>query len=273
MLRGEPIWQTSSTGPMSIPSSSDAVATRAFSSPARSRRSTRARRSFERLPWCAATTSSPSRSPSWCARRSASRRVFTNTRVVWCSRTRSAMRSSTSSICSADVTASSSPPGSSSSRSRSRWWPASTISGIGRSPTRRRATVSIGRWVADSPMRAGRSSHSASNRSSVNARCAPRLSRATAWISSRITVSVVRSSSRPPLLVTRRNSDSGVVTTKLGGWRSIAVRWELGVSPVRTATRMSGALRPSSTAISATSASGRCRFSAMSTASALSGET
>ena len=41
MLRGEPIWHTSSTGPMSMPSSSDAVATSALSSPARSRRSTR----------------------------------------------------------------------------------------------------------------------------------------------------------------------------------------------------------------------------------------
>ena len=40
-----------------------------------------------------------------------------------------AIWSSTSSICSADVTASSSPSGSSSARSRSRWWPASTIAG------------------------------------------------------------------------------------------------------------------------------------------------
>ena len=55
MLRGEPIWHTSSTGPMSIPSSSDAVATSA-----RGRRRAAAsrpgsRRSFDRLPWCAAT--------------------------------------------------------------------------------------------------------------------------------------------------------------------------------------------------------------------------
>ena len=50
-LRGEAIWQTMSTGPMSMPSSSDAVATRARSSPARSRDSTRLRRSRERLPW------------------------------------------------------------------------------------------------------------------------------------------------------------------------------------------------------------------------------
>ena len=34
MARGEPIWHTSSTGPTSIPSSSDAVATRARRSPA-----------------------------------------------------------------------------------------------------------------------------------------------------------------------------------------------------------------------------------------------
>ena len=40
MLRGEPTWQTRSTGPMSMPSSSDAVATRADSAPARNRDST-----------------------------------------------------------------------------------------------------------------------------------------------------------------------------------------------------------------------------------------
>ena len=47
-------------------------------------------------------------------------------------------------------------------------------------------------------------SHSASSRSSVSARCAPRLSRATAWISSTMTVSTVRSASRPLALVTSR---------------------------------------------------------------------
>jgi len=50
MARGEPTWQTSSTGPMSMPSSSDAVATSACRSPARNRVSTRWRRSFDRLP-------------------------------------------------------------------------------------------------------------------------------------------------------------------------------------------------------------------------------
>ena len=62
IARGEPIWQTRSTVPTSMPSSSDAVATMARISPSFSRCSRRSRRSFERLPWCAATCSSPRRS-------------------------------------------------------------------------------------------------------------------------------------------------------------------------------------------------------------------
>ena len=51
MLRGRsPTWHTSSIGPMSMPSSNDAVATGALSSPALRRSSTRSRRSFDRLP-------------------------------------------------------------------------------------------------------------------------------------------------------------------------------------------------------------------------------
>ena len=46
MLRGEPIWQTRSMVPMSMPSSSEAVATSACSSPALRRCSTRRRRSL-----------------------------------------------------------------------------------------------------------------------------------------------------------------------------------------------------------------------------------
>ncbi len=64
-----------------------------------------------------------------------------------------------------------------------------------------------------------------------------------------------------------------MVTTKLGGVRSIAARAELGVSPVRTATRTSGAVSPSSAAMAAISCNGRSRFSAMSTASAFNGDT
>ena len=94
MARGDPIWHTNSTGPTSIPSSSDAVATSARRSPARKRVSTMRRRAAERLPWWAATRSeastsplrsgpsSASRSASWWATRSAILRVLTNTRVV-----------------------------------------------------------------------------------------------------------------------------------------------------------------------------------------------
>ena len=53
---------------------------------------------------------------------------------------------------------------------------------------------------------------SASSRSRVSARCAPRLSPATAWISSTMTVRVRASAFRPDSLVSRMWSDSGVVT-------------------------------------------------------------
>ena len=73
--------------------------------------------------------------------------------------------------------------------------------------------------------------------------------------------------------VTSRYSDSGVVMTKLGGRRTMAARSLAVVSPVRTPTRRAGASSPISAATSAISRSGRSRFSAMSTASALSGDT
>ena len=66
--------------------------------------------------------------------------------------------------------------------------PASTIAhGRAAAPTRKRATSSSGRCVADSPIRCGRVPARARSRSSVSARCAPRLVAATAWISSTIT--------------------------------------------------------------------------------------
>ena len=64
-------------------------------------------------------------------------------------------------------------------------------------PTRKRATSSIGFWVADRPTRVSRRPASASSRSSVSARCTPRLLPAMAWISSTITVRVVASICRP----------------------------------------------------------------------------
>ncbi len=206
MLRGVPIWQTNSTGPMSMPSSREAVATRALSSPARRRVSTRWRRSLDSEPWWADTESSPRRSASWWARRSARRRLLTKTMVVRCSPTRTAMRSSTSPICAADATASSSPWGSSRARSRRRRWPVSTTAhGCGEpAPVSSPAHSEMGRWVAERPMRWGRVAATCSRRSRDSARWQPRLSRAKAWISSTMTVSVLRSSSRPRAAVSRR---------------------------------------------------------------------
>ena len=82
--RGEPSWHTKSTEPMSMPSSSDAVATRARSEPCLRRRSASIRVSFDMLPWWAATASGPKRSLSSCAERSAMRRVLTKISVVRC---------------------------------------------------------------------------------------------------------------------------------------------------------------------------------------------
>ena len=64
-----------------------------------------------------------------------------------------------------------------------------------------------------------------------------------------------------------------MVTTKVRGDRTIAARSLAVVSPVRTPIVRSGAASPSCLAFAAISASGRSRFSAMSTASAFSGET
>ena len=195
MARGEPTWQTSSTGPMSIPSSSEAVATSARRSPARSRSSTRWRRSLDRLPWWAATCSGPSRSARRWARRSDIRRVFTKTRVVRWSGTWSAMRSMTSPNCSVEATAASSVPGSSMERSRSpargrsrRWRSDRPGPTPGEQPGRL-LDGALGGRQAD-PLGPGTALR-CSSRSRVRARCEPRLSRARAWISSTITVSTV----------------------------------------------------------------------------------
>ena len=90
---GLPSCTTRSTVPMSMPSSSDAVATMAWSDPDLSRSSASSRRARERLPWWAATFPSPSRSESAWEARSASLRVFTKTSVVRFSRASSASRS------------------------------------------------------------------------------------------------------------------------------------------------------------------------------------
>src|SRR3989449_379529 len=113
---------------MSMPSSSDAVATSALSFPSLSRCSASSRFSFDRLPWCDVTCSAPTRSDRCSVSRSASRRVLTNTSVVWCSPISCASRSYSSSHTSAAITASRGDEGISSARSRWRACPESMIS-------------------------------------------------------------------------------------------------------------------------------------------------
>ncbi len=97
---------------------------------------------------------------------------------------------------------------------------------------------------------------SASKRSSESAKCEPRLSRAKAWISSTITVRTERSICRPPSLVSKMYTDSGVVTKIWGGRLLLAARLFAEVSPVRTETRSSGKLG----SCARISASGASRF-------------
>ena len=60
-----------------------------------------------------------------------------------------------------------------------------------------------------------------------------------------MTVRVLRSMDRLRSAVTIRKSDSGVVIRMSGGRLSMAARSAAAVSPVLTATRMSGAVSPS----------------------------
>ena len=88
-----------------------------------------------------------------------------------------------------------------------------------------------------------------------------------------MTVAAVDSIRRPRSAASRMNSDSGVVTTTCGGRRAIRSRSRAGVSPVRTAARISGTARPPAAASAASSPSGSCRLRWTSLLSALSGET
>ena len=95
---------------------------------------------------------------------------------------------------------------------------------------------------------------------------------ATACTSSTMTVSTPRSVSLA-CEVSSRNSDSGVVMRMSGGWLASFLRSSAAVSPVRSATLMSGSASPSRCAACRIPVSGARRFRSMSTASALSGET
>ena len=125
------------------------------------------------------------------------------------------------------------------------------------------AVKESGVMVADSPTRCTRRPQRASSRAREKKRCAPRLVLNRACSSSMMTERTVESRRRPPLELSSRNSDSGVVISRWGGWRSMRCLSAAGVSPVRTATRSSGPPMPSK---------GRLRFSRMSLPRALRGE-
>ena len=278
---------------MSMPSSSDDVATSAGSRPALSSSSiaTRCSRAIE--PWCERTSSSPASSLSRCARRSASRRLLQNTIVEWCWRISSRIRGW---IAGQMLTRASGPaagpPGCSSSGSGSprrersstgtiTWSssglrvPASTIDDLAaRSDAaeepRDRLERTLRRREPD-PLRR-RTAVSFSSRSSESARCAPRLEPAIAWTSSMITCSTVRRASRA-WLVSSRYSDSGVVIRMSGGRRAIWRRSSAGVSPVREAIATDATGSPSRLPASAMPARGARRLRSTSYVSALSGDT
>ena len=104
-------------------------------------------------------------------------------------------------------------------------------------PTSRRAAVSSGLTVAERPIRTGGRSVTAWSRSSERVRCEPRLSRASAWISSTITVSTVRERRPGPLggQVQVERLGRGDEEVRRAGGSSSGARDEVE-SPVRTAT-------------------------------------
>ncbi len=145
-----------------------------------------------------------------------------------------------------------------------------TIS-TGAEPPRKRATSSIGRTVADRPMRCAGFSKRASRRSRLTARWAPRLVAATACTSSTMTVWTLRSVAAA-CEVSIRYSDSGVVMRMSGGRATSARRSADEVSPDRTPTVTPGTVTPSRRADCPMPTKGERRFRSTSTPSAFRGE-
>ena len=227
---GASIWMTRSIAPMSMPSSSDDVATSAGSFPDFSASSISMRCERAMDPWCACTSVSPASSLSAAAMRSASRRELTKMSVERCARISSSRRGwMAGQIDARDGADEAGPVGMSmegspslaisstgtSTRNASCFFSAVSMITTVRScvgvaasaarptaeaavatPPRYRATSSRGFCVADSPMRCGGLSQRRARRSSEIARCAPRLFGTSACTSSTITVCRPRSVSR-----------------------------------------------------------------------------
>ena len=233
---------------MSMPNSRLLVATMARSCPRLSWSSITIRCSRASEPWCALTKSaspkprSTANSLSCAASRSAPRRALQKIMVLRCCCTSSRIfgvmlgqmlvRRSTpaavagplrSSVVTLPIEPMSS-MGTTTSICIGLRAPASTMETVrgapSRYPPRKRATSSSGRCVADSPMRWGATAVSSSRRSSDNAKCAPRLVAAIAWISSMMTVSMLASVERADE-VSMRYKLSGVVINTSGGWRNM----------------------------------------------------
>ena len=273
---------------MSIPSSSDEVATTHRSSPV-FRPSSMAMRCWrDTLPWWARAISSPASSFNSAARRSTSPRLLQNTIVLRCAMTCSSSSGymagqierrdgSSGSSPSTGLVMSSTGTTISTSSSLSRG--ASTMatgrasqeSPVAIPPTRNRAISSSGRWVADSPMRWGAAVIS-SSRSRLSDRCEPRLEAATAWISSMMTQRTGPRISRADD-VSIRYRLSGVVMSTSGGVRSMVRRSDCGVSPVRIAVVISGISSSRRPAACRIPTNGARRLRSMSWASAFSGDT
>ena len=153
------IWQTRSMSPMSIPSSSEAVATRILISPDFRRCSASRRSSRESEPWWAATCSSPRRPLSSKAIFSTSLRVLTKTSVLRCELACAASLSKISDHMPFEVMEPSSSEGTSMAMSRTRRWPTWMMLAavlFGAQPVRNWATSAMGFCVAEMPMRCGR---------------------------------------------------------------------------------------------------------------------
>ena len=115
-------------------------------------------------------------------------------------------------------------------------------------PTRYAAMDSIGASVADSPILTNSRWQWYLSLSSVNDRKAPLLESQMSWISSRMTHSTFSNASLNFGADRMSARLSGVVMRMWGGWRTIFCLSLWGVSPERTATRMSGTFIPRSAA-------------------------
>ena len=204
---GDSTCSTRSTAPMSMPSSSEDVATRHGSSPALSCSSTTSRSSRASEPWWARAIGVVARRARSSRRREPLRRAAVvdedDRRAVLAHLAGAAPgRSRARSTCASPPARRtgrgrgpsaparpSTRPGTWILRSSGLRVPVSTIVHVRFGPTRKRPTSSSGFCVADSPIRCRSVPACSASRSSVSARCAPRLVCATAWISSTITCS------------------------------------------------------------------------------------